>query len=64
MCGKLISVACSIGDELLLAMVKDLAKTHESDNVRAHACVVLLRYGYSGRSKVAARTESISIRAI
>ena len=46
MCGKLISVACSIGDELLLAMVKDLAKTHESDNVRIYACVALLRYGY------------------
>lgn len=43
MCGKLISVVCSIGDELLFAMVKDLAKTHESDNVRIYACVVLLR---------------------
>ena len=49
---RLISVACSIGDEVLLAMVTDLVKTHESDNVRIYACVALLRYGYISMDEV------------
>ncbi len=45
MIGKLVSVACSIGDETLVEMLKELVCKVESDNIRIYACTAMLRYG-------------------